>query len=65
LEPSNYHLPGYLHWQESMRYGPFVGQKLAALKAATDSNYRFVMLFLMLVEIGLLFVLVALESLHR
>ena len=44
-----------------MRYGPMIGKKMAALKAATDSSYRFVMLGLMLIEIALLGVLVWLE----
>ncbi len=45
-----------------MRYGPFIGKKVGALKAATDSNYRFVMLFMMLLELVLLAVLVVLEG---
>ena len=42
-----------------------IGNKVAALKAAMDSNYRFVMLGMMLVELGLLAWLVALEAMHR
>ena len=42
-----------------------IGRKLQALKAATDSNYQFIMLLAMFVELGLLAWLVALEALHR
>lgn len=42
-----------------------IGNKMAAIKAATDGAYRFIMLGLMIVEIGLLVVLVVLEALHR
>jgi hypothetical protein len=42
-----------------------IGKKIEALKAATDSNYRLLMLLLMLLELGLLAWLVALEALHR
>ena len=48
-----------------VRYGPMIGRKLSALKAATDSNYRFVMLVLMVAELGLLGWLVYLEGTHK
>lgn len=48
-----------------MRYGMGIANKLVALKAATDGAYRFIMLGMMVVEIGLLVTLVVLEALHR
>jgi hypothetical protein len=37
-----------------MRYGPMIGRKIEAIKAATDSAYRHIMLGMMLVELVLL-----------
>lgn len=42
-----------------------IGNKLAAIKAATEGNYRWVMLALMCVETILVATLVVLEVLHR
>jgi hypothetical protein len=44
-----------------MRYSPMIGSKWAAIKAATDGSYRFIMLGLMLIEIAMLGVLVGIE----
>jgi hypothetical protein len=48
-----------------MRYSPMAGKKIEALKAATDSAYRFVMLGMMLVELVLLGWLVFLEATRK
>jgi hypothetical protein len=42
-----------------------IGNKLAAIKAATEGSYRWLMLGMMAVELLLLAVLVVLEALHR
>jgi len=42
-----------------------IGNKLGALKAATEGNYRWIMLAMMAAELALLAVLVVLEVLHR
>ncbi len=47
-----------------MRFGPMVGKPLEALKAAMDTNYRLLMLGLMLLELGLLAWLVVVETLE-
>jgi hypothetical protein len=48
-----------------VRYGLGVGNKLMAIKAATDGAYRFIMLGFMIVEITLLGVLVWIEATHK
>lgn len=48
-----------------MRYGPMIGNKLGALKAAMEGSYRWLMLGMMAIELALLAVLVILEILHR
>lgn len=42
-----------------------IGNKLAAMKAAMESQYRWLMLGMMAMELALLAVLVVLEILHR
>lgn len=42
-----------------------IGNKLAAIKAAMESQYRWLMLGMMATELALLAVLVVLEILHR
>jgi hypothetical protein len=51
--------------EKEMRYSPMAGKKIEALKAATDSAYRFVMLGMMLVELVLLGWLVFLEATRK
>jgi hypothetical protein len=48
-----------------MRYGLMAGKKLQALQAALDPLYRLLMLGFMIVELGLLAWLVALEILKK
>jgi len=48
-----------------MRYGPMIGNKLGAIKAAMEGSYRWLMLGMMAVELVLLAVLVVLEAIHR
>lgn len=42
-----------------------IGNKLAAMKAAMEGSYRWLMLGMMAIELALLAVLVVLEILHR
>lgn len=42
-----------------------IGNKMAAIKAAMEGSYRWLMLGMMAVELLLLLVLVVLEILHR
>lgn len=42
-----------------------IGNKLGAIKAAMEGQYRWLMLGMMAVELALLAVLVVLEALHR
>ena len=48
-----------------MRYSLMIGNKMAAIKAAMEGSYRWLMLGMMAVELLLLLVLVVLEILHR
>lgn len=48
-----------------MRYGLMIGNKRAAIKAAMEGNYRWIMLAMMGAELALLALLVVLEILHR
>lgn len=48
-----------------MRYGLMIGNKVAAVKAAMEGSYRWLMLGMMAIELALLAVLVILEIVRR